>query len=219
VSRPEAKPPPEPGRRFLGEIREQPQALRRLLAHEEEIARVARALRKRGATLVRLVGHGSSDNAASFGTYAFGLLPRWTALRDSITLTVHFRSTLDMAGSAVIGLSQSGRTPDVVEYVARARKLGAFTVALTNDPGSPLAEAAETTLPLYAGPEEAVAASKTYLNQLAALALLAGHAAGEGRAWPLAWTRSLRSWRLSCPRSSELSSLWPSPSPSSAAWS
>jgi len=178
----QASPEPraEPGARFLSEIREQPQALARLLEHEEEVARAAAAARKRGATLVRMVGHGSSDNAASYGVYAFGLLPRWTALRDSITLTVHYGSPLDMAGSTVIGLSQSGRTPDVVEYVARARRLGAFTVALTNDPASDLAEQAEAVLPLFAGPEQAVAASKTYLNQLAALALLAGHAAGEG---------------------------------------
>ncbi len=177
---PPSEPPGEPGARFLGEIREQPQALRRLLEEEEEIARVAGAMRKRGATLVRLVGHGSSDNAASFGVYAFGLLPRWTALRDSISLTVHYRSLLDMAGSTVIGLSQSGRTPDVVEYVAQARSRGAFTVAVTNHPGSDLARVAEAVVPLAAGPEQAVAASKTYLSELAALALLAGHAAGQG---------------------------------------
>jgi glucosamine--fructose-6-phosphate aminotransferase (isomerizing) len=127
-----------------------------------------------------MVGHGSSDNAASYGVYAFGLLPRWTALRDSITLTVYYGAGLDMSGSTVIGLSQSGRTPDVVEYVARARAKGAFTVAITNDPGSDLAAQAEAVLPLGAGPERSVAATKTYLNQVAALALLAAHAAGQG---------------------------------------
>ena len=81
-----------------------------------------------------MVGHGSSDNAASYGVYAFGLLPRLTALRDSISLTVYYGSQQDMAGSLVLGLSQSGRTPDVVEYVSRARRAGAFTVAITNDP-------------------------------------------------------------------------------------
>lgn len=184
MSAPDPSSPPElqpgPGERFLSEIREQPHALRRLLEHDREIAAVAGTMRRRGATLVRLVGHGSSDNAASFGVYAFGLLPRWTALRDSISLTVHYGSPLDMAGSTVIGLSQSGRTPDVVEYVAKARRQGAFAVAVTNDPASDLARAAEAVVPLQAGPEQAVAASKTYLNELAALALLAGHAAGEG---------------------------------------
>ena len=85
-----------------------------------------------------------------------------------------------MSGSTVIALSQSGRTPDVLEYVIRARRAGAFTVAITNDPDSDLAVAAEAVLPLEAGPELAVAATKTYLNQLGALGLLAAHVAGRG---------------------------------------
>jgi glutamine---fructose-6-phosphate transaminase (isomerizing) len=168
------------GARFLAEIREQPLALLRLLDQSDEFARVARAMNARDARLVRLVGHGSSDNAASYGIYAFGLIPRWTALRDAITLTVYYDSGPTLAGSTVIGLSQSGRTPDVVEYVSRARRAGAFTVALTNDPDSALAEAAEAVLPLGAGSEQAVAATKTYLNTVAGLALLAAHTAGQG---------------------------------------
>jgi len=174
---------PEPGEKLLAEIREQPLALARLLEHEAEYARVAAAARDRGATTVRMVGHGSSDNAAAFGVYAFGLLPGWTALRDSITLTVYYGAELDMAGSTAIGLSQSGQTPDVVEYVERARRSGAFTIALTNDPASELASHAEAVLPLGAGPERSIAATKTYLNQVAALGLLAAHAAGRGRAF------------------------------------
>jgi glucosamine--fructose-6-phosphate aminotransferase (isomerizing) len=178
VSLPEPVLPPEPGARFLAEIREQPQALRRLLTHDDEFARVAAAARTR-APLVRFVGHGSSDNAATYGVYAFGLLARCTALRDSIALTVYFDADFDLSGSTVIGLSQSGRTPDVVEYLRRARKRGAFTVAITNDPASEMADAAEAVLPLDAGPELAVAATKTYLNQVAALALLAAHIGGD----------------------------------------
>jgi glucosamine--fructose-6-phosphate aminotransferase (isomerizing) len=173
--------PAEPGAQLRTEIYEQPSALIRLLEHDGEYARVAAVARQRGATIVRMVGHGSSDNAASFGVYAFGLLPRWTALRDSITLTVHYATELDLSSSVVIALSQSGRTPDVIDYVERARTRGAFTVGLTNDPESELARTAEAVLPLAAGPERAIAATKTYLNQVAALALLAGHAAGRGR--------------------------------------
>jgi glucosamine--fructose-6-phosphate aminotransferase (isomerizing) len=180
VSLPEPVAREEAGSRFLAEIREQPRALERLLEQEDVFARVAERMRQ--APLVRMVGHGSSDNAASFGIYAFGLLPRWTALRDSITLTVYYEAGPDLAGSTVIGLSQSGQTRDVVEYVRRARAAGAFTVGLTNDPESVLADAAEAVLPLAAGPELAVAATKTYFNQVAALALLAAHAAGRG-AW------------------------------------
>jgi glucosamine--fructose-6-phosphate aminotransferase (isomerizing) len=166
------------GAQYLAEIREQPAALLRLLEHRSEYERVAVALTRK--PLVRMVGHGSSDNAASYGVYAFGLLAGLTAVRDSISLSVYYDARLDMAGSTVIALSQSGQTPDVLEYVVRARRAGAFTVAVTNDPASELAHEAEATLPLSAGPELAVAATKTYLNTLGALSLLAGHAAGRG---------------------------------------
>jgi glucosamine--fructose-6-phosphate aminotransferase (isomerizing) len=172
--------PPEHGARFLAEIREQPAALLRLVDASEDFARIAATMHERGATTVRMVGHGSSDNAASYGVYAFGLQPRWTSLRDSISLTVYYGADVDMSGCTALGLSQSGRTPDVVQYVERARRAGAYTVAVTNDPSSELASVAEDVLPLAAGPENAVAATKTYLNQVAALALLAAHAAGRG---------------------------------------
>ena len=176
----DSAPLAHPGSQFLAEIREQPAALLGLLEHQTEFARVAKLAYERGATTIRMVGHGSSDNAASYGVYAFGLLPHWTALRDSIALTVHYGARLDMAGSTVLALSQSGRTPDVVEYVKRARSAGAFTVAITNDPDAELAGCAEAVLPLGAGQERAVAATKTYLNQVGALGLLAAYAANEG---------------------------------------
>ena len=169
-----------PGELFLSEIREQPEALMRLLEHEAEFEMISRAIAERRPAAVRLVGHGTSDAAATYGTYAFGLLPGLTALRDTISLTVYYGATFDLTGSVVLALSQSGRTPDVVEYVTRTRKRGAFTVAITNEPESELAAAAEATIPLSAGSERSVAASKTYLNQLAALALLAAGAAGRG---------------------------------------
>lgn len=169
-----------PGDVFEQEIREQPAALRRLLDHEPEYAAAGRLLAESRPALVRLAAHGSSDNAASFGIYAFGLLPGWSALRDSITLSVYYGAELDLSGSVVLALSQSGRTPDVVDYLERARRRGALTLALTNDPASELGRAAALPLPLAAGPERAIAATKTYVNQLAALLLLAGHAAGRG---------------------------------------
>jgi hypothetical protein len=68
-----------------------------------------------------MVGHGSSDNAASYGVYAFGLLPAWTALRDSISLSVYYGAEIDLRGSCIVALSQSGETPDVLDYVERPR--------------------------------------------------------------------------------------------------
>jgi glucosamine--fructose-6-phosphate aminotransferase (isomerizing) len=172
--------PTAPGETFLAEIREQPQALLRLVEQAPAYEEAARAAIERGPHIVRLVGHGSSDNAASYGVYAFGLLPHWTSLRDSIALTVHYDTHIEMQGSTVLALSQSGRTPDVIQYVSRARSEGAYTLAVTNDTDSELAGAADAALPLAAGPERSVAATKTYSNQLAALALFAGHAAGRG---------------------------------------
>jgi glutamine---fructose-6-phosphate transaminase (isomerizing) len=170
-----------PGSLFLREIREQPDALMRLVERHTEYRAAARMARMRGAKIVRLVGHGSSDNSASYGVYAFGLLPGWTALRDSISLSAYYKADIDFRGSCVVALSQSGRTPDVLEYVERSRARGAFTVALTNEAESPLAEAADVVLPLDAGPELAVAATKTYTTQIAALAMLAAYAAEDGR--------------------------------------
>jgi glucosamine--fructose-6-phosphate aminotransferase (isomerizing) len=171
------EPMPGPGALYLAEIRDQPAALRRLLEHRATYAEIGAAA---PPGLVRMVGHGSSDNAAAYGVYAFGLLAGRTAIRDSISLTVYYRAKIDLAHSTVVALSQSGRTQDVLEYVTRARREGAFTIAVTNDPESALAKAAHAVLPLAAGDENAVAATKTYSNQLAALALLAAELAGRG---------------------------------------
>jgi glucosamine--fructose-6-phosphate aminotransferase (isomerizing) len=162
---------------FLAEIREQPEALLRLVERRSELEEVVAELARREIRTIRLVGHGSSDAAASYGVYAFGLLPGWTAFRDSISLTAYYRADLDLSRAAIVALSQSGQTPDVVSYTRQARKRGAVTIALTNEPESELAEAAEWPIPLAAGEERAVAASKTFLNTLAAIALLAGTAA------------------------------------------
>ena len=167
-----------PGDIFLAEIREQPAALRALLDERDELIEVGRRIAAR-PRLVRLVAHGSSDNAASYAVYAFGLLAGWTAMRDSISLSVYYGAEVPFGDSVVLALSQSGRTPDVVDYVERARSRGALTVALVNDDPSPHAEAAELVVPVRAGAERAVAATKTYTNELAALALLAACPAGR----------------------------------------
>jgi glucosamine--fructose-6-phosphate aminotransferase (isomerizing) len=96
------------GELFLREIGEQPAALRALLMTEDEVAGVAREIARR-PRLVRLVGHGSSDNAASYAVYVFGLLPGWSAMRDSISLSVYDGADLPYRDSVVVALSQSGR--------------------------------------------------------------------------------------------------------------
>jgi glucosamine--fructose-6-phosphate aminotransferase (isomerizing) len=167
------------GAAFRAEILEQPRALERLLERRETIRAAAAVLAERGR-YVRVVAHGSSDNAAAYGVYALALLGGLSAFRDSISLRVYYGCEEDLAGAAVIALSQSGRTPDVVEYVERARARGAAVVALTNDPASELAGSADVVVDLAAGPELAVAATKSYMNQLAALALLGAEIRGRG---------------------------------------
>jgi glutamine---fructose-6-phosphate transaminase (isomerizing) len=169
-----------PGALFLGEIREQPDVLERIAGNLAGLDEAATELRGRGIRLIRMAAHGSSDNAASYGVYAFALLAGLTAFRDSISLTVYFGAEIDLRDSCLLGVSQSGRTPDVVDYLEGGRKRGAFTLAVTNDLGSPLAAAADAAIPILAGEERAVAATKTYTAQVATLGLLAAHVAGQG---------------------------------------
>lgn len=168
------------GQVLLEEIREQPSALRRLLAEYEQVEAAARALTRASRPLVRLAAHGSSDNAASYGVYAFGLHAGITAVRDSISLSVYYGADLDFRDSTILALSQSGETADVVEYLKHASSHGATTIALTNEPDSELAAAADEVVLLRAGAERSIAATKTYLNELGALALIAACAGGTG---------------------------------------
>lgn len=170
------------GELLRSEIREQPDAMRRLLDTESELELAAKQFSNRAPRVVRFAAHGSSDAAASYGVYTFGLLAGLTGMRDSISLSVYYGAEIDFSDSAVIALSQSGATPDVVRYVELARDRGALTIAITNDVTSELAEAAESVISLAAGVERSIAATKTYLNELGALALLAATIGGRGEA-------------------------------------
>jgi glucosamine--fructose-6-phosphate aminotransferase (isomerizing) len=121
---------------------------------------------------VVIAARGTSDNA---GIYAQYLL----AIRNGLTVALAAPSTVtlygarpNMAESLVVGISQSGRSPDIVAVVEEARRQGALTIALTNDPDSALAEIADHVIDLRAGPELATAATKTYTTELLAAALL-----------------------------------------------
>ena len=172
--------PTDSGAVLLSEIAEQPQALRRLLESSVPVVEAAESIVRRRASTIRLVAHGSSDNAASFAVYAFRLAARLDAVRDSISFPIYYSAGDGLRESVVLALSQSGRTPDVVAYVEQANAKGALTVALTNDTDSDLAHAARHVIPLHAGAERSIAATKTYLNQIAAVALLAATVAGDG---------------------------------------
>jgi glucosamine--fructose-6-phosphate aminotransferase (isomerizing) len=168
------------GELFLSEIREQPDVLERVAGNLAGLDEAATQLRERGIRLIRMAAHGTSDNAASYGVYAFALLAGLTAFRDSISLTVYFGAEIDLRDSCLLALSQSGKTPDVVDFVEQGAQRGAFTLAITNDLDSPLAAAADVAVSILAGEERAVAATKTYCGQVATLGLLAAHVAGDG---------------------------------------
>ena len=155
------------------EINEQPDVVARLLDREgRRIDALGARLRERGPGLVVMAARGSSDHAALYAQYLIGIrsgLPVMLATPSTVTL---YGAAARLDHAVVIGVSQSGRSPDIVEVVASARAAGAPTIAITNDPSSPLAEAAAEVIPLHAGEERAIAATKTYTASLAALARL-----------------------------------------------
>ena len=155
------------------EIHEQPAALERLLAAESDnAARLGRELIRRDVTYLVIAARGTSDNAARYAQYLFGAYQRLPVALATPALYTLYASPPKMDGALVIGISQSGRSPDIVSVIQAGRAQGRPTLAITNTPDSPLARAAEYVLPIHAGDERAVAATKTYTTSLAALALL-----------------------------------------------
>ena len=158
--------------RMASEIAEQPMAARRTIDHLlPERARLRDLAR--GRRRVLLVARGSSDNAAIYGRYLLEVAAGIPAALAAPSVATHYRSRLDLADTVVVSVSQSGATAEIVETQQWARECGAATVGVTNVAGSPLAEAADVALVTQAGPELAVPATKTYLTQLVALAVLA----------------------------------------------
>jgi glucosamine--fructose-6-phosphate aminotransferase (isomerizing) len=155
------------------ELREQPAALARLLERQADSAREMSALFQRDdVDYVLIASRGSSSNAARYGQYLLGRAHRVPVAFATPSLYTLYEQPPRLKGALVIGISQSGESPDVRSVVEEARRQGRPTIALTNMPGSPLARAADAVLPLEAGEEQSVAATKTYLNSLGALALL-----------------------------------------------
>ena len=155
------------------ELREQPEALSRLLGRQAEAARAAaRLFHRRDLRYVLIASRGSSSNVARYAQYLLGRAHRVPVMFATPSLYTIYGQPPRLDGGLVIGVSQSGASPDVVAVLAEAREQGRPTLALTNDLESPLARTAEAVLPLEAGPEQAVAATKTYVNSLGAVALL-----------------------------------------------
>jgi glutamine---fructose-6-phosphate transaminase (isomerizing) len=161
------------------EIAQQPDVVARLLERERPALRaLAAELRRRRPRYAVVAARGSSDNAARYAQHVLGRMLRLPVVLATPSLHTLYDAPPRFLDAIVIGVSQSGASPDVVSVVAEGARQGAMTVAITNDPSSPLAAAADHVLDLGAGEERSVAATKTYTASLAAIAALA--AEGDG---------------------------------------
>ena len=161
------------GEWMRAEIREQPEVFRRILRDGLPLVhRVAAEVRARNPRFVVFVARGTSDHAALYAKYLVETrlgLP--AGLASPSTMTV-YDARPHMRDVLLVAVSQSGSSPDLVEPLSRAREGGGLTLAVTNNADSPLARAAELHLDVLAGPERAVAATKTYTAEMLTLFLL-----------------------------------------------
>ncbi|TDB69442.1 SIS domain-containing protein, partial [Micromonospora sp. KC723] len=168
---------------MAADIDEQPAGYARLLSAGPAalIAEVAATIARRRPRHVVFTARGTSDHAALYAAYLTEIrlgLPAGLASPSVVTV---YGARPDLSEALVVGVSQSGGSPDLTEVLRTARACGALTLAVTNNPDSPLAEAAELNVDIAAGHERAVAATKTYTAELLALLLLVeGVRAGDG---------------------------------------
>ena len=178
---------------------------RQRAANAATIAVLAERLRRAPPRAVVTLARGSSDNAATFGRYLIERRAGVLTSSASPSVASVYGAAPDMTGALMLAISQSGRSPDLIAAAEQARDRGALLVALVNDETSPLAEMADTCLPLHAGPEKSVAATKSFIASLAALLdLLAAWTEDAAlraafdtlpdlldRAWQLDWSPAL----------------------------
>lgn len=165
------------------EIAEQPGVIRQLLSEQgQSVARIAERIAAAQPRFAVIAARGTSDNAARYAQYIFGALNRLTVALATPSLYGLYDRAPKLDGAVVIGISQSGQSPDIVQVLIEAGRQGAPTVAITNDPQSPLARAADGVIALGAGVERSVAATKTYTAELAALAMLSAQLGNDAAA-------------------------------------
>src|SRR6267378_1596629 len=159
--------------RFRAEIADQPEVAARLLTQTAaEAMSIGSRIRDTSPRGFVIAARGSSDNAALYAKYLFGVRNRALVALAAPSLFTHYAKPPHLEGQCVIGISQSGASPDVVSVLEEARRQGALTIAISNEGESPLGQAAEYVLTLGAGHERSVPASKTYTASLLALALI-----------------------------------------------
>ena len=161
---------------MLSEIREIPEATQRLLRDGQDATKEAgAALRSLDPSVLITIARGSSDHAASYLKYAFEISLGVPVASVGPSIASVYESELRLENAAALAISQSGQSPDIVKMTDAAGKGGALTLALTNDPTSPMARMADQPVGLYAGPETSVAATKTFVSTIVAGLLILAH--------------------------------------------
>jgi len=159
---------------MLSEIAEQPAALSRTISEESsKLAKLGKTLKGGDIDLIVLVARGSSDNAALFGRY---LLEITTGIPVSLSApSVHtiYNAKLKLDHALVVGVSQSGEGEDINRVLENARQCGAYTVGITNEPNSTMANLVDEILLTHGGRERSVAATKTFTGQMLLFYMLA----------------------------------------------
>jgi glucosamine--fructose-6-phosphate aminotransferase (isomerizing) len=154
------------------EIRQQPKTIQTLLESQaDEIARICDRIRGQFRYIV-IAARGTSDNAARYAQYLFGAHNHFQVALATPSLYTIYDTPPDLTGALVIGISQSGKSPDILAVLERGRQCGSPTLAITNDSQSPLAQISDYVIPIQAGIERSVAATKTYTCSLAAMAMV-----------------------------------------------
>ena len=137
------------------EIHQQPEVVRQFLAHQaEKVVRIVAQILTRKVTHIIIAARGTSDNAARYAQYLFGANNHIPVALATPSLYTLYKAPPTVKNALVIGISQSGRSPDIVSVIETSRKQGQPTLAITNNPTSPLGQAAEWVINLQAGEEK-----------------------------------------------------------------
>ena len=162
------------------EAHESADAVARLLPRNlDALARLGARLRAAPPRFVATSARGSSDHAATFAKYVFETQLGVATMSASPSISSVYATPLNLDGALYLAISQSGKSPDLVRQARDARASGAHVVAMVNVEDSPLAAAADDVVPLCAGPETSVAATKSYICALAAIVQLVSEWKGD----------------------------------------
>ena len=166
------------------EIFEQPERLASLLDKQRQtVLKIAEAIQSRNVQYAFLAARGTSDNAGRYANYLWGAHNRMPLALATPSLFTYYQTPPRLNNALVVGVSQSGQSPDIVSVLEEGRKQGCLTLAITNIPDSPLAKAAEFVFDIQAGPEKAVAATKTYTAELMAIAMISAALNNSNERW------------------------------------